>query len=72
MAVKEIDLALVYKQLEHLEKEIQFIKWELAQVTPASENISPEIDETWDALQEAKGIWEREWDADWEAVWNKS
>ena len=74
MSTRQLDPVLLYKQLEHLEKEIQIIKWELAQIAPTSEDAQiaePEIDTTWDALQDVKGLWEREWDAEWETVWEK-
>lgn len=70
MQVQQFDPALLYKQLEHLEKEIQIIKWELAQSMPMP--IAPDVaplDETGDALHDAEGVWEREWDAEWETVW---
>ena len=70
MLTKQIDPQLLYKQLEHLEKEIQIIKWELAQLAPmpiADVSTSPVDD--WDALHDAENVWEREWDAEWESVW---
>lgn len=66
MTIQKFDPKLIYKQLEHLEKEIQIIKQELTQGT------IPELDSTWDALQEAKGLWEREWDVEWKELWEKS
>jgi len=72
MTIQRIDPALIYRQLEHLEKEIRIIRWELAQIVPVSTHVMPEPDTTWDALQEAKGLWEREWDAEWETVWEKA
>lgn len=71
MMTKQFDPALLYKQLEHLEKEIRIIKWELAQLAPmqVAQVHSPEGDADWDALHDAESVWEREWDAEWEAVW---
>lgn len=66
MTIQNLDSALLLKQLEHLEKEIQIIKLELTQ------GVTPALDSTWDALQEAKGLWESEWDAEWQAVWEKA
>ncbi len=65
MDAQQFSTALIYKQLEHLEKEIQVIKLELTQ------GVTPELDSTWDALQDAKGLWEREWDAEWKEIWEK-
>lgn len=72
MTVQQIDSTLIVRQLEHLEKEIQVIRWELAQISPRAKMVAPRPDTTWDALQEAKGLWEREWDAEWETVWEKA
>lgn len=74
MAVRQIDPELIYRQLEHLEKEIQVIKQELAQIGSIPESLragEAKADAAWEALQEAKGLWEREWDAEWESVWNR-
>lgn len=71
MLTKQFDPATLYKQIEHLEKEIQIIKWELAQLAPMP--ISPDapsaLGEDWDALHEAENVWEHEWDTEWEQVW---
>jgi len=72
MTIQQIDAGLIYKQLEHLEKEIQLIRWELARVFPQSEIAATKPDITWEALQDAKGLWEHEWDAEWETVWEKA
>ena len=72
MSAQQIDSALLYRQLEHLEKEIQIIRWELARVFPESAPATPKPDTTWEALQDAKGLWEREWDAEWKTVWEKA
>ncbi|GIL14935.1 MAG: hypothetical protein BroJett039_01080 [Chloroflexota bacterium] len=74
MITKQFDPTLLYKQLEHLEKEIQIIKWELAQLAPMpiASDILPDLDKDWDALHDAASVWEREWDAEWETVWQDS
>ena len=75
MTTQQIDPSLIYKQIEHVEQEIQIIKRELARIVPQSKDKTralPNIDVAWDALQEAKGLWEREWDAEWETVWEKA
>lgn len=71
MMTKQFDPAVLYKQLEHLEKEIQIIKWELAQLAPMQIATDTEITPTdnWDALHDAEDVWEREWDAEWESIW---
>lgn len=74
MMTKQFDPAVLYKQLEHLEKEIQIIKWEWAQLAPmqiaADAGATP--GDNWDALHDAENVWEREWDAEWESVWQNS
>lgn len=74
MITKQFDPTTLYKQLEHLEKEIQIIKWELAQLAPMPTlpDIPPTLDKDWDALHDAASVWEREWDAEWETVWQDS
>ena len=69
ITIQQIDARLIHEQLQHLE--IQIIRWELAQISQAK-IVAPRPDTTWDALQEAKGLWEREWDAEWETVWEKA
>lgn len=71
MSSQQIDSILILQQLEHLEKEIRFIRWELAQLAQGKTAV-PLPDTTWEALQEAKGLWEREWDAEWETIWEKA
>ncbi len=73
MLTNQIDPTTLYKQLEHLEKEIQIIKRELAQwmPSPITADVTP-LDKTWDALHAAESVWEREWDAEWETVWQDS
>lgn len=70
MLTNQIDPRVLYKQLEHLEKEIQIIKWELAQLAPMPIALdSANSVDDWDALHDAESVWEREWDAEWETVW---
>lgn len=71
MVTKQFDPTTLYKQLEHLEKEIQIIKRELAQYAPVSTSADslPGLELDWDALHDAESVWEREWDAEWESVW---
>jgi len=69
MVTPQIDAGLIYQQLEHLEKELQIIRWELTQIAPQVNIVAPPPDVTWDTLQEAKNMWEREWDAEWQTVW---
>ncbi len=72
MTIQQINSTLIFQQLEHLEKEIEIIRWELTQISPKPQAVALRPDTTWDALQEAKGLWEREWDAEWETVWEKA
>jgi hypothetical protein len=72
MMIQQIDAGLIREQLKHLEKEIQIIRWELTQISPKPKVVAPRPDTTWDALQEAKGLWEREWDAEWKTAWEKA